>query len=162
MTNHSPEKNPFHENTDRAVELDELNFSDDESTPTFMDLTPRDIQVDDEAALPEDNIGLSQAETVDMSPTNDDLDPEMLIPEDGARSQYEPGDNVPLDENLTIVDESEIGGGTGLDEAELARVNPLDGKPWDGEPGEHLNPETPYEGDVPSPEDDIINEEDDE
>ena len=161
--NHTPEQtNPFQENADRAVELDELDFSDDPATPTFVDLTPQDIQVDDEAALAEDNIGLTQAETIDMNPTDDDVTPETLIHEDGARSPYEPGSDEPFDESLTIVDESEIGGGVGLDEAELARVNPLDGKPWDGAPGEPLNPEPPYEGDVPGPEEEIINEEDNE
>ena len=32
-----------------------------------------------------------------------------------------------------MVDETEVGGGFGLDEAELARSAPLDGKPWSDE-----------------------------
>ncbi|HCN45356.1 MAG TPA: phosphotransferase system, HPr-related protein, partial [Pseudomonas sp.] len=34
------------------------------------------------------------------------------------------------DQQLRRVDSDEIGGGIGLDEAELARSAPLDGKPW--------------------------------
>ena len=33
---------------------------------------------------------------------------------------------------LLIYNKEQIGGATGLDEAELARRHPLDGKPWDG------------------------------
>lgn len=64
----------------------------------------------------------------------DDLSPETLIDETGARSPEERGDDEPADRDLTIVGEEEIGGGSGLDEAELARKRPLDGEPWDGKP----------------------------
>ena len=60
----------------------------------------------------------------------DDLSPDTLIDETGARSPDEPGANRPADKDLSVVDESQIGGGIGLDEAELARSAPLDGKPW--------------------------------
>lgn len=66
---------------------------------------------------------------VGFDPTDDDLEPETLIPEDGARSANEPGANHPADWDLSVVDQSDIGGGNGLDEAELARRDPLDGKP---------------------------------
>lgn len=62
--------------------------------------------------------------------TMDDLSPETLIDESG---EYSPGDHGvvgPADKELSVVDGSRIGGGIGLDEAELARSAPLDGKPW--------------------------------
>ena len=66
--------------------------------------------------------------------TDDDLSPGTLLDETGARDPYEPGDDDgPADESLREVDEQEIGGGIGLDEAELARSAPLDGEPWTDE-----------------------------
>jgi len=62
-------------------------------------------------------------------PTDDDLAPETLIHEDGARSPLEAGDDVPLDETYQIVSGNQIGAGYGLDEAELAEVDPLDRRP---------------------------------
>lgn len=59
-------------------------------------------------------------------PTDDDLAPEILIHEDGARSPYEEGDDMPADEALKIVSGAKIGAGYGLDEAELADLDPLD------------------------------------
>lgn len=63
-----------------------------------------------------------------FDPSDDDLEPETLIPEDGARSPNEAGADHPADWDLSVVDEDDIGGGNGLDEAELARRDPLDGK----------------------------------
>jgi hypothetical protein len=56
------------------------------------------------------------------------LTQETLILEDGARSQYEQeqGNVEPADKTLSIVNDREIGGGSGLDEAELAQADPLD------------------------------------
>jgi hypothetical protein len=68
--------------------------------------------------------------------SEDDLSQETLYDESGARDadEYpEESEGGPLDKELTTVDASQIGGGSGLDEAELGRINPLDGKPWDGE-----------------------------
>lgn len=63
--------------------------------------------------------------------TDDDLSPDTLFDETGARDPYEPGDgDGPADQSLRQVDADEIGGGIGLDEAELARSAPLDGEPW--------------------------------
>lgn len=59
--------------------------------------------------------------------TGDDLTPETLIREDGARDAKEEGEDNPADYDLSIVGEDEIGGGNGLDEAELAKRDPLDG-----------------------------------
>lgn len=69
--------------------------------------------------------------------SEDDLSPETLFDESGARGPEEeyPEESLegPADAELTTVNASEIGGGWGLDEAELAHVKPLDGKPWDGD-----------------------------
>ncbi|MFJ4386240.1 phosphotransferase system, HPr-related protein [Pseudomonas sp. NPDC089408] len=62
--------------------------------------------------------------------TYDDLSPDTLLDETGARDPHEPGHGGPADQSLRHVDAEEIGGGIGLDEAELARSAPLDGKPW--------------------------------
>ncbi|MGN8248239.1 phosphotransferase system, HPr-related protein [Pseudomonas sp. SMV7] len=60
----------------------------------------------------------------------DDLSPDTLFDESGARDPHEPGHGGPADKSLRHVDADEIGGGIGLDEAELARSAPLDGEPW--------------------------------
>ncbi|MDH0301735.1 MULTISPECIES: phosphotransferase system, HPr-related protein [unclassified Pseudomonas] len=66
--------------------------------------------------------------------TLDDLSPDTLFDETGARDPQEPGmDDGPADQSLRRVDAREIGGGFGLDEAELARSAPLDGEPWSDE-----------------------------
>ncbi|MNV35648.1 hypothetical protein D3C71_1271000 [compost metagenome] len=56
------------------------------------------------------------------------MSPETLIREDGARDAQELGADNPADWDLSIADEDDIGGGNGLDEAELARRDPLDRK----------------------------------
>ena len=68
-----------------------------------------------------------QASQPGEGPTNDDLTPETLILEDGAHSRHEPqqGNLEPADKTLSIVRDDEIGVGNGLDEAELARREPL-------------------------------------
>ncbi|MFJ4452879.1 phosphotransferase system, HPr-related protein [Pseudomonas sp. NPDC089392] len=62
--------------------------------------------------------------------TYDDLSPDTLLDETGARDRHEPGSGGPADQTLRRVNADEIGGGIGLDEAELARSAPLDGEPW--------------------------------
>ena len=61
----------------------------------------------------------------------DDLDAQMLIPEDGARDAYEAVEERggAADWDLSVVKESEIGAGHGLDEAELADIDPVGRKP---------------------------------
>lgn len=73
--------------------------------------------------------GLTAGSVADHQPTADDLSPETLIDESGARSPREAGDGEAADNDLRVVGADEIGGGSGLDEAELARIQPLDGKP---------------------------------
>jgi hypothetical protein len=79
--------------------------------------------------------GRSQRESAQpgSGPTDDDLAPETLIHEDGARSPDEAGDDIPADRSYRVVRRDEAGGTFGLDEAELARVDPLDGEPWESE-----------------------------
>ena len=111
--------------SDRAAEADELNFDNDQPTPNLED--PRSSQGYDPLAR---NAGLTEASQPGQGPTNDDLTNETLIIEDGARSprEREQGNIKPVDKTLTIVNENEIGAGNGLDEAELARVDPLNTK----------------------------------
>lgn len=124
---------------DRGAEMDELNFSDDEPTPSFNDLETEAEQDRDQILSEASDPGLTGAATPGREPTNDDMSPETLIHEDGARSPHEPGGNTPTDKQFSTVNESEIGGGGGLDEAEMARAKPLDGKQWDGNPNEPLS-----------------------
>ena len=62
--------------------------------------------------------------------TFDDLSPDTLYDQSGARDPHELGGEGPIDQHLRKVDAEDIGGGMGLDEAELARSAPLDGEPW--------------------------------
>ncbi|AXK53827.1 MULTISPECIES: hypothetical protein [Pseudomonas] len=101
----APQPEPIDDDQDRMGSMEELHFDDDE--PGALSST-----------------GL----TSDGS-SDDDLSPETLIREDGARSAREIGADKPADWDLSIVDATDIGGGSGLDEAELARRDPLDGKP---------------------------------
>lgn len=96
---------------------------------------------EDELARRAEDIGLTGGAEPGQGPTDDDMAPETLIREDGARHQFEPGDSSPADRDLETVDAEEIGAGAGLDEAEEARLDPLDGKPWDGNPEDPLKPE---------------------
>lgn len=101
----APQPEPIDDNEDRMGSMEELHFDDDEPA-----------------------VGSGAGVTSDGS-TDDDLSPETLIHEDGARSAREAGGDKPADWDLSIVDGADIGGGAGLDEAELARRDPLDGKP---------------------------------
>lgn len=109
----------------RPAEADELNFDNDEPTPGFEQQNT--ATENDPGAR---NAGLTEASQPGNGPTNDDLTQETLILEDGARSQYEPdqGSLEPADKTLSIVKDTEIGAGGGLDEAELARIDPLNRK----------------------------------
>lgn len=121
-----------------AERIDEqpLDFSDDEDSlgtgePTLQPAARP-------SSNPEDEIGLTGAATLGESEHEDnvsldDLSPDTLIDDSGARSPLERGGDGALDEELSVVDQNDVGGGFGLDEAELARSAPLDGKPWTDE-----------------------------
>ena len=125
----APDPEPIDDNEDRMGSMEELHFDDDEPTARIGDLIPEDEL---EHELPDERVreaGMTGASTADHHSTDDDMSPETLIHEDGARSAREEGDDRPADFDLSLVDEDDIGGGEGLDEAELGRLDPLDGKP---------------------------------
>jgi len=140
--------------SDRPAEMDELFFDDDESAARVGDeVTSAEIERDQpaervreagltEASMPGNerlgNEGIGNEGIGDEGLTADDASPATLIAEDGARSPEEVGDGVPADKDLSYVGADAIGGGRGLDEAELARAHPLDGEPWDGDEAEPL------------------------
>lgn len=121
---------PIDDNEDRMGSMEELNFNDNnEPSGRIGDIIPEDELA---TLIPDERVreaGLTGASTDDHNPTDDDLSPETLIHEDGARSAREEGDGGPADLDLSVVDEDEIGGGVGLDEEEMAILDPLDGKP---------------------------------
>ncbi|KPB76597.1 serine kinase/phosphatase [Pseudomonas syringae pv. tomato] len=120
------EPEPIDDNEDRMGSMETLDF-DEEDPARIGDLIPED-QLQHE--IPDQRVreaGLTGASTDDHHSTDDDLSPEILIREDGARSASEQGEDDPADLDLTVVDDDEIGAGNGLDEEELAVVDPLDG-----------------------------------
>lgn len=124
----APQPEPIDDNEDRMGSMRELRFDDDD-TARIGDEMPEDEL---EHVLPdsrEAEAGLTGASTADHHQTDDDLSPETLIREDGARSPDEQGEDGPADLEVTVVDEDDIGGGNGLDEEEMAIVDPLDGRP---------------------------------
>jgi hypothetical protein len=110
---------PFDPDSETPVENDELDFSDEEE-PSFSTLSPEFDSAELEI--------LTHKDAIAQSPS-DDIEPEDLIKEDGARSSHEPSADFPADEDLSVVTADEIGAGFGLDEAQLAKIKPLDGKP---------------------------------
>jgi hypothetical protein len=121
---------PIDDNEDRMGSMEELNFNDNnEPSGRIGDTIPADEL---ENYIPDERVreaGMTAASTDDHEPTDDDMSPETLIDEDGARSAREEGEGGPADFDLSIVDEDEIGAGSGLDEEEMAILDPLDGKP---------------------------------
>ncbi|MDY1017859.1 serine kinase/phosphatase [Pseudomonas coleopterorum] len=125
----APQPNPIDDTEDRMGQVRELDFDDtDGPTGRIGDTIPADEL---EQLVPEERVreaGLTGASMDDHNPTDDDLSPETLIHEDGARSPNEPGESGPADQELSFVDEDDIGGGDGLDEEELALIDPIHGK----------------------------------
>ena len=120
----------------QRIDEQALDFSDDEDSLGTGE--PSLQQTARPSAGAEDEIGLTGAATLGESEHEDnvsldDLSPDTLIDDSGARSPLERGGDGANDEELSVVDESQVGGGFGLDEAELARSAPLDGKPWTDE-----------------------------
>ena len=103
----------FDDPDDTRESLDDL-VTDEEYKRHIGDNRPRNREVSG-AALP----------GRDSDP--DDLDADMLIPEDGARDAYEAVEERggAADWDLSVVKGSEIGAGHGLDEAELADIDPV-------------------------------------
>ena len=112
---------PIDDNEDRMGSMRELDFNKEEPTAEIgNEISPRERKhlTPDERAREAGMTGAS---------TDDDMSPETLIREDGARDAQEAGEGEQADWELSIVDEVEIGGGNGWDEAELADLDPVDG-----------------------------------
>lgn len=123
----APTPAPIDDNEDRMGSMRELDFDEQEPTAEIGDEIPRGER---EHLMPDERereAGMTGASTADHEPTDDDMSPETLIHEDGARDAREEGEGEQADWDLSIVDEDEIGGGNGLDEAELADIDPVDG-----------------------------------
>ncbi|PHN31641.1 serine kinase/phosphatase [Pseudomonas sp. ICMP 460] len=121
---------PIDDNEDRMGSMRELDFDEQAPTAEIGDEIPPGER---EQLMPDERVreaGMTGASTDDHEPTDDDMSPETLIHEDGARDAREAGEDQPADYDLSIVNEDEIGGGNGLDEAELADLADLD--PVDG------------------------------
>jgi hypothetical protein len=137
MSEHKPRVTEIDDIEDRMGSMRELDFSErrDERQGRIGDERPADEVAREFPPEREARAGMSGGEALSESVhednvTLDDLSPETLIDESGAYSPGERGDVRPADKELSVVDGSEIGGGIGLDEAELARSAPLDGQPW--------------------------------
>lgn len=122
---------------DRMGSVRELDFSDrhDEREGRIGDERPAGEVAEEYPPRRVAESGMTGGETLSDSlnednVTLDDLSPDTLYDQTGARDPREPGAGGPADKTLRRVDEHEIGGGTGLDEAELARSAPLDGELW--------------------------------
>ena len=118
---------PIDDNEDRMGSMRELDFDEEEPTAEIGDEMPRGER---KHRMPDERVreaGMTGASTADHESTDDDMSPENLIREDGARDAQEEGEGEQADWDLSIVDEDEIGGGNGLDEAELAERKPVDG-----------------------------------
>jgi len=119
---------PIDDNEDRMGSMRELEFDDDEYDARIGDELPEDER---EQLMPDERVreaGMTGASMDDRQPTDDDMSPETLIREDGARDAQEAGADEQADWDLSVVGENDIGGGDGLDEAEMADIDPLDGK----------------------------------
>lgn len=113
-----------------------LDFTDDEDSLATGEPSLQPTARPSTSA--QDQPGLTGAATLGESEHEDnvsldDLSPDTLIDDSGARSPLESGGEGALDEELSVVDGTQVGGGSGLDEAELARSAPLDGEPWSDE-----------------------------
>jgi len=118
---------PIDDNEDRMGSVRELDFGEEEPSGKIGDELPESER---ERLMPNERVreaGMTGASTDDHESTDDDMSPETLIHEDGARDAHEAGDGDQADWDLSIVDEDDIGGGNGLDEAEMANRDPMDG-----------------------------------
>lgn len=146
-SNHEPDERALTEAARRKVEEDNREAAEDSPMGPVGKVPSRE-QAEQLGA----EAGLTEASMPGHGPTADDATPETLLPDDGARSPAEAGgDRQAIDTELTEVGPGLIGGGTGLDEAELGRVQPLDGKRWDGNPEDRLQPETAAEDPLVAP-----------
>ena len=114
----APQPAPNDDIEDAMGSVEPLDFDDDDSYEPISDLFVDDERVKHRSALDDE---------LDLGLNEDDLEQEMLIREDGARDAKEAAQspNAAADWDLSLVDEDEIGAGKGLDEAELAEIDPV-------------------------------------
>ncbi|RON09190.1 serine kinase/phosphatase [Pseudomonas brassicacearum] len=118
---------PIDDNEDRMGSMRELDFDEEEPSETIGGLTREHER---EQRMPTERVretSMTGDSADDDESTDDDMSPGNLIREDGARDAHEAGEGEQADWDLSIVDEDEIGGGNGLDEAEMAERDPVDG-----------------------------------
>lgn len=134
MKHRKPQVQEIDDLEDRMGSLEPLDFSSrrDERQGRIGDRRPAEELREEFPPERVREAGMTGGEIPGGGSTMDDADPEILIPEDGARSPSERGHGIPTDRDLSIVSADQIGAGGGLDEAEEARVFPLDGQPWEG------------------------------
>lgn len=122
--------------SNRPEELNDATFSDDTSNDQEA---VRKAQAEAQQAQSPRHAGdrgvtgidpLAEMDAQNTSPA------ESLTDDDDRETPSELyGDSASADD-LSITDQEHIGAGKGLDEAELGRAKPLDGKRWDGNPNE--------------------------
>ena len=114
----APQPAPIDDIEDAMGSVEPLNFDDDDTYEPISDLFIDDERVKHRAVLNDE---------LELGLNDDDLEQEMLIREDCARDAKEAAQspNAAADWDLSLVDEDEIGAGKGLDEAELAEIDPV-------------------------------------
>lgn len=105
------------------AEIPEPGFIEDESLLSLEEFERLQL------AKSIENASVSAVAQSGQCPATTGYVSENLFEEDDAGVV---GNGLANDQQLTIVGPDEIGGGQGLDEAEWAQLEPLDGKPWDG------------------------------
>lgn len=105
-TEETPLEEP--EEDENALELDELDFSDEPPPPTFGELENDPDNESDDIFAQAREAGLTEAALPGHGPISDDLTPETLIHEDGATSPHEPGGDEANDQHLTVIAEGDM------------------------------------------------------
>lgn len=142
-----PNEQALTEAAQRQAEEDNREAPDDRPMGPVGNVPSRE-----EAEQRAGEAGLTEASMPGTGPTADDATPESFLPDDGARSTTEANtDARAADTELSEVGPQGVGGGSGLDEAELGRVKPLDDKPWDGDHSDALQPETAADDNLIAP-----------
>ncbi|VVN44426.1 serine kinase/phosphatase [Pseudomonas fluorescens] len=118
---------PIDDNEDRMGSVHELDFDEDEPSAKIGDEIP---EREREQLMPRERVreaGMTGASVSDHEPTDDDMSPETTVHEDVGGEEEEAGREKQGEWEVVEAGEDGVGGGNGLDEAELARRHPLDG-----------------------------------
>lgn len=104
----------------------ELDFEDgNEGRSRIGDLRPADEIEDEFPSERAAEAGMTGASQPGHGPTADDMAPETLLDDDPSHTPAAREDREPLDTVLSIVPEEAIGAGGGLDEEEMANLDPI-------------------------------------